>query len=183
MIPGPRARLVVLGAAVPVLVALLAGCGDDAPSSFAGITLPPGTLVLASAAPLPPSTAGPSTVPATAALPGSQSAARSTAPVTSAAPTSTTQPPAPCDQSIVETDIGPAEDGYLFVDLRCEGPWATMIAQTQQPNISTDEPVILRSEAGHWAVVAAGGVTSCESAEVPTELWNSLGCSRWQRAG
>jgi len=183
LIPGPGARHQVLGVALAALVVLLAGCGDDAPPSFAGITLPPATMVLGSAAPRPLSTLGPSTVPATAALPGSQSAARSTAPITTPAPTTTTLPPAPCDQSIVEADIGPAEDGYLFIDLRCEGLWATLVAQTQQPTISTDEPVILRSEAGRWAVVAAGGITSCETAGVPTEHWNSLGCSRWQRAG
>jgi hypothetical protein len=105
-------------------------------------------------------------------------------PVTTApAATTSTVPLAPCDQSLVEADIGKADEGYAFIDLKCAGAWATIVAQAQQPNIGTDELVVLKSDGGHWTVVDGGGDTTCQTAGVPADLWAQLGCSRWQRSG
>jgi len=87
-----------------------------------------------------------------------------------------------CDLNVVLADIGPADEGYTFADLRCSGPWGTVVAKALDPNVGTDELVVMRAQDGRWGVEAAGGDTSCTSADVPTVSFSDLACGRWEPA-
>ena len=178
----PAATVVLLLTALAAAVGL-AACSDDPPTTAAGITLPPGTVALPSSPVRPPSTGAPTTVPVPLTLEPTTQPGEASVVTTTPATTTSTVPPAPCDQSLVEADIGKAGDGYAFIDLKCAGAWATIVAQAQQPNIGTDELVVLTSDAGHWSAVDGGGDTTCQTAGIPVDLWGQLGCSRWQRSG
>ena len=162
-------------AAVGVALLLVGGACNSGTGSTVGITLPAATLALASVPARPRTTPPPAT---TAAPPDAPSTG---APVPTPVPASTPSAAGGCDTKTVTADIGPPDQGYSFADLHCAGLWATVVAQSLQPNISTDELIVLHSAAAHWSVLEGGGSTTCQTAGVPAELSNSLACARWQR--
>jgi hypothetical protein len=185
---GAPLRNVAAAVLIPVAVACVAACSSDRPDTAdaaAGVKVPSQTLVFPNASGRPTTTALPTIVPR-----GSTIAPVSTETTIPGQPTvAPTVPPtappttvlgAPCEIEVVVQDIGPADAGYVFTELHCTGPWATIIAHPQDPNVSTDELIVMHADDGLWSVVAGGGDTSCTNAGIPPELFGPLACARWE---
>lgn len=187
MTPPPQrhtaaARLLILAIAA-TFGATACSQGPSTPGAGIGrVTLPRETLAFPSATAAPRTTKPPlATLPAeTSPNPNGGSPTTADAPGTT--PPSTTEVVlAQCDLNVVLTDIGPADEGYTFADLRCSGPWGTVVAKALDPSVGRDELVVMRAQDGQWGVEAAGGDTSCTSAAVPAESFIDLACGRWER--
>lgn len=195
--PGPftRARLVAwLSGLALAAMATTASCSVDGPAPTAGIggiTLPPETLAFPSGTPKPLTTPAPAPT-ATSPTPNTPPAGVTTPAdggPTTAPPAESASTAVPttevilaiCDLNVVIADIGPADEGYAFADLRCGGPWATIVAKAFDQSVSTDELFVMRAEDGRWSVLDGGGSTTCTSAGIPAELFADLACERWER--
>jgi hypothetical protein len=186
--------------AVAALILAVAACDSEREPRSAGVTLPIQTLALPSETPVRRTTVAPTivttvattaprpsgtTVPGTTGLVGTVDGTvgpaveeTTTTPTTIGTTTSTTLP-APCDLGAVQSDIGPAGDGYSFAELRCAGGWATVVAKALDQSLAKDELVVLQSSDGVWTVVEGGGDTTCRRAGVPADVYRVLDCARW----
>lgn len=190
-------RRSVRGAALTSLAAALVlvagGCSDDGGAGGDGGT-GGGTLGVAT---LPPvqTTLLTTTVPVTAAVattslvtvPVATTAVATTAlvttvptttrPTTTAVPTTaaTAASAAPCDLTAIVTQTDTAYDGVTPTELHCAEDWATWIGQPDD-QFSDGYFAVARWTGSTWALMNLGTSGICTDADVPTRLWDALGC-------
>jgi hypothetical protein len=171
-----RPLLVVL-----ISAALLAACGSGESGENATtttVTLPVGSL------PSPVTTAVPTSVTATTTV---RTTVPATVPVTvrptTTVATSTTSPTSttvaskvPCTLDRIIADTQTTYPGITATGLRCADVWASWIGTPDSAD--ADGFFAVASWDGSvWELRNLGTAGICEDGGVPTQLWDSLGCS------